>query len=129
MNFEKTKDKRNFVSFKDIQIAYLIEGMDGVERLLKGRKNIATLLRRAVKELKAAGKKTDTLDAYIAVHHGPGTRGRSVPSSGQERLYKAQRIHAGGPFLRLPLSPLGTDKGGVVRVRFERDQIVVRNVP
>ncbi|MBL4818477.1 MAG: hypothetical protein JKY15_04500 [Deltaproteobacteria bacterium] len=115
------------VSFKDIQIAYLIEGMDGVERLLKGRKNIASLLRRAVKELRAAGKKTDTLDKYIAENYGPGTRGRSVPMTGQERLYKAQRIHAGGPFLRLPLAPLGTDKGGVVRVCFERDQIIVRN--
>ena len=128
MATEKTQNKRTLVSFKDIQIAYLIEGMDGVERLLKGRKNIASLLRRAVKELKAAGKKTDTLDAYIAENHGPGTRGRSVPTSGQERLYKAQRIHAGGPFLRLPLAPLGTDKGGVVKVRFERDQIIVRNI-
>ena len=125
---DKQKNKRTLVSFKDIQIAYLIEGMDVVQRLLKGRKNIASLLRRAVKELKAAGKKTDTLDSYIAQNHGPGTRGRSVPSSGQERLYKAQRIHAGGPFLRLPLTPLGTDKGGVVKVRFERDQIIVRNI-
>ena len=124
---EKIRNKRTLVSFKDIQIAYLIEGMDGVERLLEGRKNIASLLRRAVKELKAAGKKTDALDKYIAEHHGPGTRGRAVPISGQERLYKAQKIHAGGPFLRLPLAPLGTDKGGFVRVRFERDQIVVRN--
>ena len=128
MATEKTRNKRTLVSFKDIQIAYLIEGMDGVEKLLLGRKNIASLLRRAVKELKAAGKKTDTLDAYIATNHGPGTRGRSVPTSGQERLYKAQRIHAGGPFLRLPLAPLGTDKGGVVKVRFERDQIIVRNM-
>lgn len=126
---DKTKNKRTLVSFKDIQIAYLIEGMNGVERLLKGRKNIASLLRRAVKELRAAGKKTETLDAYIAEHHGPGTRGRSVPTTGQERLYKAQRIHAGGPFLRLPLAPLGTDKGGVVKVRFEHDQIIVRNIP
>ena len=71
---------------------------------------------------------TETLDKFIAQRHGPGTRGRSVPSTGQERLYKAQRIHAGGPFLRLPLAPLGTDKGGFVRVRFERDQITVKNV-
>lgn len=125
---EKTKGKRTLVSFKDIQIAYLLEGLDGVERLIKGRRNAGQLLRRAVKELKSAGKKTETLDKFIAQRHGPGTRGRSVPSTGQERLYKAQRIHAGGPFLRLPLAPLGTDKGGFVRVRFERDQITVKNV-
>lgn len=124
---EKPNAKRTLISFKDIQIAYLIEGVDGVERLIRGRKNIASLLRRAVRELKAAGKKTEALDKYIAERHGPGTRGRAVPITGQERLYKAQKIHAGGPFLRLPLAPLGTDKGGYVRVRFERDQIVVRN--
>ena len=124
---DKNLIKRTLISFKDIQIAYLIEGIEGVERLIRGRKNIASLLRRAVKELKAAGKKTDTLDKYIAENHGPGTRGRAVPISGQERLYKAQKIHAGGPFLRLPLAPLGTDKGGYVRVRFERDQIIVKN--
>src|SRR6188508_119183 len=102
---EKNLNKRTLISFKDIQIAYLIEGIEGVERLIKGRKNIASLLRRAVKELKAAGKKTEALDKYIAENHGPGTRGRAVPISGQERLYKAQKIHAGGPFLRLPLAP------------------------
>ncbi len=124
---EKELNKRTLISFKDIQIAYLIEGIEGVERLINGRKNIASLLRRAVKELKAAGKKTDALDSYIAENHGPGTRGRAVPITGQERLYKAQKIHAGGPFLRLPLAPLGTGKGGFVRVRFERDQIIVKN--
>ena len=117
----------DLIDIQDIQIAFLIEGIDGVERLIQGRKNIASLLRRAVKELKAAGKKTDALDKYIAQNHGPGVRGRAVPISGQERLYKAQKIHSGGPFLRLPLAPLGTDKGGYVRVKFEKDQIVVKN--
>lgn len=124
---EKMQKKRTLVSFKDIQIAFLIEGIEGVERLTKGRKNVGQLLRRAVRELKAAGKKTEALDRFISENHGPGTRGRAVPASGQERIYKAQRIHAGGPFLRLPLAPLGTGKGGSVKVRFERDQIVVRN--
>lgn len=124
---EKDLNKRTLISFKDVQIAYLIEGIEGVERLIKGRKNIATLLRRAVKELKAAGKKTETLDRFIAENHGPGTRGRAVPITGQERIYKAQKINAGGPFLRLPLNPLGTSKGGFVSVRFERNQIIVKN--
>ena len=120
-------NKRTLISFKDIQIAYLIEGIEGVERLITGRKNIASILRRAVKELKAAGKKTEALDKFIAEKHGPGTRGRSVPITGQERVYKAQKIHASGPFLRLPLAPLGTSKGGCLRVRFEKNQIIVKN--
>ncbi|MBH1988651.1 MAG: hypothetical protein I8H72_01285 [Myxococcaceae bacterium] len=124
---EKTKSKRKLVSFKDVQIAYLVGDMDGVNKLLKDRKNTVVLLKKTLKELKAAGRKTESLEAYIAAHYEPGARGRSIPSLGQERLYKAQRIHAGGPFLRLPLTPLGTDKGGVVIVRFEPDQIVVRN--
>ena len=124
---KKIARKRKLVSFKDIQIAYLIGGIEGVEKLVDGKKNAGTLLRRAVKELKGAGKPTEALDHYIADRHGPGTRGRAVPVSGQERLYKAQKIHAGGPFLRLPLAPLGTNKGGFVRVRFEKNQIIVQN--
>jgi len=128
MNEETIKSKRTLVSFKDIQIAYLIDGVPGVEKLVSGRRNVSPLLRRALKELIKAGKKTDSLEKFISEEYGPGTRGRSVPTSGQERLYKAQKLPAGGPFLRLPLAPLGTDKGGYLRVKFERDRIIVQKV-
>ncbi len=126
MTIQKPK-KRSLVSFKDIQIAYLLDGMQGVERLVKGRRHIAGVLRRAVKELKKAGNKTEQLEKFVSEQYGAGTRGRSVPSAGQERVYRAQKLRTGGSFLRLPLSPIGTSKGGHVRVRFEGDRIVVEN--
>ena len=123
----KKQLRRSLISFKDIQIAYLLEDIAGVEKLIKGRKNPGPLLRRALKELVKAGKKTDNLEKYILANHGTGTRGRSIPVSGQERIYRAQKLEAGTAFLRLPLAPLGTNKGGKVRVIFENDRIVVKN--
>ena len=123
----KKQLKRSLISFKDIQIAYLLDDIAGVERLISNRKNPGPLLRRALKELVKSGKKTDSLEKYILAHHGTGSRGRSIPISGQERIYRAQKLAAGTAFLRLPLSPLGTLKGGKVRVIFENDRIIVKN--
>ncbi len=123
----KKQLKRSLISFKDIQIAYLLDDIAGVEKLIGGRKNPGPLLRRAFKELVKAGKKIDTLEKYILANHGTGTRGRSIPISGQERVYRAQKLAAGTAFLRLPLAPLGTLKGGKVKVVFENDRIVVKN--
>lgn len=123
----KKQLRRSLISFKDIQIAYLLDDIAGVEKLINGRRNPGPLLRRALKELVKAGKKTDSLEKYILSNHGTGTRGRSIPISGQERIYRAQKLAAGTAFLRLPLAPLGTLKGGKVRVTFENDRIVVKN--
>lgn len=123
----KKQIRRSLISFKDIQIAYLLEDIAGVEKLISGRKNPGPLLRRALKELVKAGKKTENLEKFILANHGTGTRGRSIPVSGQERIYRAQKLAAGTAFLRLPLAPLGTTKGGKVRVVFENDRIVVKN--
>jgi hypothetical protein len=123
----KKQLKRSLISFKDIQIAYLLDDIAGVEKLINSRKNPGPLLRRALKELVKSGKKTDSLEKYILAHHGTGSRGRSIPISGQERIYRAQKLAAGTAFLRLPLAPLGTLKGGKVRVLFEGDRIIVKN--
>src|SRR5438046_2502610 len=122
----KKQIRRSLISFKDIQIAYLLDDIAGVEKLISNRKNLGTLLRRALRELIKSGKKTDTLEKYILANHGTGTRGRSIPISGQERIYRAQKLAAGTAFLRLPLAPLGTLKGGKVKVCFENDKIIVK---
>ena len=43
--------KRSLISFKDIQIAYLLNDIPGIQTLIADRKNPAPLLRRALKEL------------------------------------------------------------------------------
>lgn len=119
--------KRSLISFKDIQIAYLLNDIPGIQNLIADKKNPAPLLRRALKELTKSGKKTDTLEKYIIANYGVGTRGRSIPTTGQERIYRAQKLASGTAFLRLPLAPLGTLKGGKVKVVFENDTIIVKN--
>ncbi len=128
MAIKKPETSRKVISFKDIQIAYLLDGIEGVDRLVKGRKSPAAVLKRALRELKSQGSDTSELEGYVAEKFGSTGRGRSVPQAGEERRYKAQQIKAGAPFLRLPLNTLGIKKGKQVRVRFEADRIVVTRV-
>lgn len=121
----KKATKRAIVSFKDVQIAYLLDGISGVEKLVGTRKNAGIILKRALKELKGQGRNVETLESYVNERHGNSGRGRAMPSVGEERKYRAQQIGDGGTFLRLPLTPIGVKKGGVVKVRFEADRIIV----
>ena len=75
--------------------------------------------------LTAQGRNVETLEAYVNERYGSSGRGRAMPNLGEERKYKAQQIGDGGTFLRLPLTPIGIKKGGVVKVRFESDRVVV----
>ena len=125
MASKKNAGKRTVVSFKDVQIAYLLDGISGVEKLLAGRKSAGAILRRALRELKAQGRSVDALEAYVGEKYGTGGRGRSMPNIGEERRYKAQQIGDHAPFLRLPLTPIGIKQGQQVRARFEADRIVV----
>lgn len=121
----KKANKRPVSSFKDVQIAYLMGGVDAVNDLLKGNKASKSTIRRALRDLQSSGKDVDAFERWVIENVGALGRGRSAPSSGEVRTYKAQQVKAGGPFLRLPLDVLGIQKGGVIRVRFDADQIVV----
>ncbi len=126
MESQSNSKKRSLVSFKDCQIAYLLEGVTGLKRLVLGRKNAGPILRRTLRELQEAGRKTDSLEKFIADNYPAGTRGRSSPMVWQKRRYKAQQLTEGDAFLRLPLGPLGTIKGDLVTVSFEPSRIVVQ---
>jgi hypothetical protein len=121
----KKNTKRSIVSFKDVQISFLVDGISGVEKLVGNRKSAGTLIRRALRELEAQGKNVDALKKYVGERYATQGRGRSMPNTGDERSYRAQQIGDGGSFLRLPLTPIGVKKGGVVKVRFEADRVIV----
>jgi hypothetical protein len=125
---KKASSKRSIVSFKDLQIAYLLDGIGGVEKLIDGRKNAGSILKRALKEMAEQGRNVETLQAYVNERFGSSGRGRAMPNVGEERKYKAQQIGDGGTFLRLPLTPIGVPKGGTVKVRFEADRVIVTRV-
>jgi hypothetical protein len=122
---KSSANKRSIVSFKDLQIAYLLDGIGGVEKLVAGRKSAGSILKRVLKEMSDQGRNVETLQAYIDERYGSSGRGRAMPHIGEERKYKAQQIGDGGTFLRLPLTPIGVKKGGVVKVRFEADRVIV----
>ena len=116
------------LSYKDIQISYLSDGVAAVERLLKDGKASRGAVRKALDALRQQGAAAATLDDFVKTHIGQGRRGRSAPLVGTDRTYRAQKLATGSPFLRLPLEALGVKKGGLVTVRFERDRIIVTKV-
>ena len=124
------------LSYKDIQIAYLSDGVAAVERLLKDGKASRAAVRKALDALRQQGAAAATLDDFVKTHIGQGRRGRSAPLVGTDRTYRArgiatyraQKLATGSPFLRLPLEALGVKKGGLVTVRFERDRVIVTKV-
>src|ERR1044071_5804923 len=75
MASKKSSTKRTVVSFKDVQIAYLLDGIHGVEKLVAGRKSAGTVIRRALRELKQQGRSVDALESYVGERYGSGGRG------------------------------------------------------
>lgn len=122
----ESRKKRSTVSFKDVQIAYLMNGISSVEELHHNGKASTATIRRALVQLRHGGREVTTLERWIQENLGVGVRGRAAPQAGQERIYRAQQIKTSGPFLRLPLTALRISKGEVVSVRFEKDHIVVQ---
>jgi hypothetical protein len=116
------------LSYKDIQIADLADGVSAVERLMKEGRASRAAVRRALDALRQQGAAAATLDDFVKSHIGQGRRGRSAPLVGTDRTYRAQKLTTGSPFLRLPLEALGVKKGGLVTVRFERDRIIVTKI-
>ena len=124
----QSRRKRSTFSFKDVQIAYLMNGLPSIEAIHKQNQASNATIRRALTQLRTGGREVTTLEKWIHDNLGLGVRGRAAPQAGQERVYRAQQIKTSGPFLRLPLGALSVNKGEVVSVRFEKDRIVVKKV-
>ena len=113
------------LSFKDVQIAFLLNGLNDIERLFKSGRISAAMIRRALENFDAPQKDMVPLADWVKENLGSGKRGRSAPRGGQVKTYIAQQIGDGPPFLRLPLSTLSIEKGEGIQVRFQKGQIVV----
>ena len=122
---QEKNGKRKLVSYKDIQIAFLMNGVDGVKQIWDSGNASKATVRRAVKLLQGTSSDTTELERWLADTVGAVGRGRTAPKAGETRSYKAQQIKNGSPFLRLPLDSLGIEKGATVRVRFDDDRIVI----
>jgi hypothetical protein len=121
----QTQDKKSSVSFKDVQITYLMNGVDSVIQMYEKGNASKTTVRRALRQLKNSGQSVEKLEDWVIQQFGSSGRGRTSPNAGETRMYKAQKVNNSGSFLRLPLDVLGVDKGQKLRVRFESDMITV----
>lgn len=120
------KDTR--ISNKDIQVAYLVNGISGVEDLTASNVPAKATLQAAVDSLDNLGQDTEDLVDFMDTLHpsnGDGQRGRSAPKNGDTRTYKAQSVNGGSCFLRLPLDTLNAIKGQSITVSFEDGRVVV----
>ncbi len=116
------------LSYKDLQIVYLSDGVGAVEKLLKDGKVSRAAVRKALEALREQGAAAATLDDFVKANIGQGRRGRTAPLVGTDRTYRAQKLSTGSPFLRLPLEALGVKKGGLVTVKFDRDRLVITKI-
>jgi hypothetical protein len=145
-NGPSNKKTRTMVEKKDAQMAYMLEGLDGVKALNdtvrdnpanydkdgKPRNISKKVLWEAVDHLSEKGKGRFDLDPltewiesiYGERHEG---QGKTPPQVGDTRTYKAQQLATGDCFLRLPIGPLDVEKGAGLRVTFKKGSILVEN--
>ena len=117
--------KRKLTNYKDAQLTFLIEGVDGIDKLWREDRLSRATARRIVTLLRDAGKDVADLENWVMEHVGPLGRGRAPARAGEVRSYRVQKIHNSGPFLRLPVDALGVQQGDVLRVEFDDDRIIV----
>lgn len=119
----------NRITSKDLQISFLIDGVDGVKAQLNqaDTKPSKKVLTQALADLDKKGMETSDLAMLITElfpASGKG-RGKQQPVAGETRTYSVQKVKNSAPFIRLPLSILGVEQGNEVSVRFEDNHIIV----
>ena len=117
---------RQLHNYKDVQIAYLLNGLRGVQKLHGQEPLSKEVVKKAVKILRSLGKEPDDLAGWAQLEFKVKRKGRPAPKTGEVKSYKAQQIQGSGLFLRLPVDTLAAEKGAELEVRFERDRIEVR---
>lgn len=111
--------------FKDVQIAYMLDGIAGVDELVNTKQVSKSAVKRALKKFKGSGRDVTALEKWVLDNVGTLGKGRGAPRKGEVRTYRSQQIQKGGPFARIPLDTMDLPKGSVFRVSFEDDRIVI----
>jgi hypothetical protein len=127
----KNTNKNNTVRItsKDLEIAFLIGQLDGVNDLLDtaGKVPGKKVFTQALTSLDSKGLETAELAEFITElfpASGKG-RGKQQPVNGETRFYSVQKVKNSAPFIRLPLSIMGVERGQEVAVTFNGNKIVV----
>lgn len=121
------------VTHKDLMIAYLIEGIDGINPLLADHSDAVAVLDRMIGNLEGKGQNTDELSSlrafYQEIADSPGSPGRKQVRIGDTREYTVQQVgNEGDLFMRVPLGTLGSVRGEKVLAAFEDGKITISKV-
>ena len=93
------------LSYKDVQIAYLADGVSAVEKLLNDGRTSRAAIRKALDALRQQGAAAATLDDFVKTHLGQGgRRGRTYLALRGVRP-GAVRDRQQRPRLRMPPLP------------------------
>ena len=129
-NNEGSVSRKNTVQAKDIVIAMMLDGINGVMNLHEQKGFTKATCNTAAKLLDENNKDTlaHELRVFAADTFGgtSGQRGCSAVKVGESRLYSVQQVGDAGAFIRLPVELLGATKGTNVTVTFHADHILVR---
>lgn len=126
---------RKTVTYKDVALAFLMEGAKGLENLkveLGGTDIPENVLWTAIESMKASNQDTAKLREFAVSLYGEpstGQRGRVSPKIGDKRVYKVQKLDKGEEFLRLPIGALKVAKGAGVNVEYLDGRIVITPAP
>jgi len=116
------------ITSKDLEIAFLIGSVDGVNDLVDmDKKPGKKVFTQAITALDSKGLETGQLAEYVSnlfPSSGKG-RGKQQPIDGEKRTYSVQVVKNSAPFIRLQLSILGAVRGEEVTVTFGAKTIKV----
>ena len=75
------------ISNKDLQVAFLVNGIDGVQAMTADNVPAKATLQAAIDSLENLGQEVAPLVAFMDTLHpaGDGSRGRSAPQNGENR--------------------------------------------
>jgi hypothetical protein len=124
---EKPDRSERGLSYKDVQILFLSDGLAKIEKFYKGGLISSASMKKAAKAFQVS-KTGDTFQDFVEAHvcSIDGRRGRRAPATGGQRQYRAQQIGKGGLFIRLPVTTLANSKGDALVVSFDDGVITVK---
>lgn len=122
---------RTNISFKDLGMAFLMNGIEGVQKIVELSNVPKATHLKAIAFLKENNKEVSDYETFLNASFNASEpperlhRGRSAPKPGESRIYKTQKIGVGGIFVKIPLEAIGCERGDKVKVDFEGDKISV----
>lgn len=109
----------------DLALAYALDGLDGIAKILGQNKLPRLLAKKVSAELSAKGKAHDDFCALYLAASSRGAPKMQPVAAGDSRQYSVQVTKAGKKYVHVPLDLLPVGKGSKVTMSFSTDAVVV----